>query len=184
LKRSELAHILRAASRIAGETDIVVFGSQSILGSFDEDDLPDAAVGSVEADVTFWSDARDEKADMVDGAIGEGSEFHQMYGYYAQGVSITTAKLPADWKDRVVVFQNFSSVPGRGICLEPHDLVVSKLVAGREKDLVFAAALLDAGLIQASTLMERARMLDELPGVIRRIVKWIEWWESRFQSRP
>jgi len=27
-------------------------------------------------------------------------------------------------------------------------------------------------------------MLDELPGVIRRIVKWIEWWESRFQSRP
>jgi len=32
--------------------------------------------------------------------------------------------------------------------------------------------------------MERARMLDELPGVIRRIVKWIEWWESRFQSRP
>ena len=93
MKRSELAHILRAASRIAGETDIVVFGSQSILGSFDEDDLPDAAVGSVEADVTFWSDARDEKADMVDGAIGEGSEFHQMYGYYAQGVSITTAKL-------------------------------------------------------------------------------------------
>jgi alpha-D-ribose 1-methylphosphonate 5-triphosphate synthase subunit PhnG len=62
--------------------------------------------------------------------------------------------------------------------------VVSKLVAGREKDRVFAAALLDAGLIQANTLMERARMLDELPGVIRRIVKWIEWWESRFQSRP
>jgi len=87
LKRSELAHILRAASRIADETDIVVFGSQSILGSFDEDDLPDAAVGSVEADVTFWSDARDEKADMVDGAIGEGSDSRQMYGYYAQGVS-------------------------------------------------------------------------------------------------
>ena len=54
--------------------------------------------------------------------------------------------------------------------------MVSKLVAGREKDLVFAAALLDAGLIQASALMERAHMLDELPGVIRRIVRWIESW--------
>ena len=41
-----------------------------------------------------------------------------------------------------MIFQNFASVPGRGICFEPHDLVVSKLVAGREKDLVFAAALL------------------------------------------
>lgn len=83
MKRSELAHILPAASRIADETDIVVFGSQSILGSFDKDDLPDEAVGSVEADVTFWNDARDEKADIVDGAIGEGSDFHRMYGYYA-----------------------------------------------------------------------------------------------------
>ena len=80
-----------------------------------------------------------------------------------------------------MIFQNFASVPGRGICLEPHDVVVSRLVAGREKDLVFAAALLDAGLIQASTLMERAHMLDELPGVIRRIVRWIESWERRFQ---
>ena len=70
-----------------------------------------------------------------------------------------------------MIFQNFASVPGRGICFEPHDLVVSNLVAGREKDLVFAAALLDAGLIQASILMERAHMLDELPGVIRRIVR-------------
>jgi hypothetical protein len=92
---------------------------------------------------------------------------------------ITAAKLPADWKDRVVVFQNSSSVPERGICLEPHDLVVSKLVAGREKDRIFAAALLDAGLILASTLIERPHRLDELPGVIRRIVKWIEWWERR-----
>jgi hypothetical protein len=29
--------------------------------------------------------------------------------------------------------------------------------------------------------MERAHMLDELPGVIRRIVRWIESWERRFQ---
>ncbi|MBB2901014.1 hypothetical protein FHR75_001802 [Kineococcus radiotolerans] len=32
MRRAELAHILRATSRIAEDTEIVVIGSQSILG--------------------------------------------------------------------------------------------------------------------------------------------------------
>ena len=35
--------------------------------------------------------ARDHLADKIDGAIGEGSQFHQTYGYYAQGVGPETA---------------------------------------------------------------------------------------------
>lgn len=87
MKREELAHILRAASRIVGDFDVVVVGSQSILGSYDEDDLPPQAVGSIEADVAFWDDHDNAKSDAVDGAIGEDSGFHAMYGHYAQGVS-------------------------------------------------------------------------------------------------
>lgn len=37
MKRSELEHILRAAATIAGDFDVLVLGSQSILGSFTED---------------------------------------------------------------------------------------------------------------------------------------------------
>jgi len=37
MDRQQLAHLLRAASKIADDPDIVVFGSQSILGSYDED---------------------------------------------------------------------------------------------------------------------------------------------------
>jgi hypothetical protein len=44
----------------------------------------------------------------------------------------------------VVPVETASTAPGRGYLLDPHDCVVSKLVAGREKDYLFAA-LIDAG---------------------------------------
>ena len=53
----------------------LVIGSQSILGSYDEDDLPDRAVASVEVDIAFIDDADASKADLVDGVIGEMSPF-------------------------------------------------------------------------------------------------------------
>ena len=49
--------------------------------------------------------------------------------------------------------------PGRGLCLEPHDLVVSKLVASREKEQEFAAGLISAGLVHAQILYERINLL-------------------------
>lgn len=70
---------------------MVVIGSQAILGSFDESDLPPEAWRSVEADVVFFDDPDQAKADRVDGAIGEESAFHQTNGYYGQGVSLSTA---------------------------------------------------------------------------------------------
>ncbi len=49
-----------------------------------------------------------------------------------------------------------------GWCLDKDDLCVSKPCALREKDQNFVAALLDGGLVDAATLMER---LSLLPGV-------------------
>ena len=106
-------------------------------------------------------------------AIGELSSFHELHGIYAQGVSITTGVLPAGWRDRVVVLESSSTKPGRGLCLEPHDLVISKLVANREKDHEFAAALLKAGLIKKATLLERVTLLDGRDTDKRRITNWL-----------
>jgi hypothetical protein len=99
----------------------------------------------MEADVAFFGDAEEVKADLVDGAIGEDSLFHQTYGYYGQGVSISTATLPAGWEDRLVSFVHAGSLPAEAVCLDPVDLVVAKLVAGRAKDLSFAADLMASG---------------------------------------
>ncbi|NAZ75548.1 hypothetical protein GTQ99_08950 [Kineococcus sp. T13] len=158
---------------------MVVIGSQSILGSYDEDDLPDPVIGSVEADVTFWNDLDDRKSDAVDGAIGEDSGFHQTYGYYAQGVSITTAVLPDGWRERVVVWENRSSVPGRAHCLEAHDLAVAKLVAARMKDYDFVSALIDAGLVSPTTLRERAETLPPPRSRTARVLRWLDGHEHR-----
>src|SRR6266508_2921970 len=60
MNRSELAHILRAAGKIAEDPDILVIGSQSILGSYDERELPDEATRSIEADIAYFDDRDDE----------------------------------------------------------------------------------------------------------------------------
>jgi hypothetical protein len=51
--REQLAHVLRTVARVSGERDILVIGSQSILGSYPEDALPARATGSMEVD-TAW----------------------------------------------------------------------------------------------------------------------------------
>jgi hypothetical protein len=158
--RDQLEHLLGASARIAAERDVIVFGSQAILGSFDDADLPDEAIGSIELDVCFHNDPDVEKADRVDGAIGELSAFHHSFGIYAQGISVTTAILPPGWEQRLVVYDTPGSEPGRGLCLEPHDLVASKLAAGRDKDFEFARALLRERLVDATTLLER---VEDLP---------------------
>lgn len=160
MTRDQLAHLLRAASDITGDPDMLVIGSQAILASYGEDRLPAAATASIEADVAFLDDPAGRKADAVDGAIGELSLFHEQFGYYAQGVSVTTAVLPDGWAERLVRWSNASTGTSAAVFPDRHDLVVSKLVAMREKDLAFASALLDAGLVDAATLRERT---DQLP---------------------
>jgi hypothetical protein len=58
----------------------------------------------------------------------------------------------------------------------PHDCVVSKLVAGRQKDREFAAALIRAGIVDPRTLVARVAMLPKRVGDARRdeLVAWIQ----------
>lgn len=180
MRRADLAHIVRAAAKIAGDNNVVIVGSQAILGSFDESELPDRVTLSREADVTFWSDEGESKSDLVDGAIGEESQFDESFGYYAQGVSITTANLPWGWEQRLVRFSNRSTHPGTAWCLEPHDLALAKLAAGREKDYEYVHALLEDGKLGASLLIERAASMAVAPLAIRRIRSWVEAQQRKF----
>ena len=156
MKRSDLEHIIRASAAITNEYEIVVIGSQSILGS-----APQASgllVLSMEADL--YPLRRPELADLIDGSMGEDSPFNDRFGYYAQGVGPETAVLPQGWQDRLVKIQGEGTDLRIGYCLEPHDLAASKLVAGREKDAPFVQALFEQQLIRLETLRER---IDALP---------------------
>ncbi len=173
MRRQELAHILRSAAQIVSDPGILVIGSQAILGTFWEDELPEEAWMSVEADVAFFDDPQALKADQVDGAIGELSQFHQENAYYGQGVEISTAILPDGWRDRLVPFNSDSAKPATAMCLDRHDLVVSKLAARREKDFEFSFVLIEARLAHLDTLLERAAMLPDTHGIARAAV--IDW---------
>jgi hypothetical protein len=180
VRRAELEHILRAASAIADDPEVLVIGSQSVLGALPEERLPPEVTVSVEADIAFFDDPAGAKANLVDGSIGELSTFHSSFGYYAQGVSTSTAVLPRGWRDRLVVVETTSTAPGRGRCLDPHDCVVAKLVAGRAKDLAFAGALLRAGLVDATVLEERIGLLEDAdPRLVRRMHDWLDYTRER-----
>lgn len=156
MKRADLEHVIRAAAAVTDEYELVIIGSQSIHGS-----APHATgvlILSQEADL--YPLRRPERADVIDGAIGEDSPFHERFGYYAQGVGPETAVLPDGWADRLVKIQGPGTDLKIGYCLEPHDLAASKLVAGREKDGPFVRALFAQQIIDLETL--RAR-IDRLP---------------------
>ena len=93
--------------------------------------------------------------DKIDGAIGEGSPFHEQNGYYAQGVGPETAVLPDGWEERLIVVNNENTNGVSGLCLEVHDLAISKLVAARPKDLQFVQELIQQEMIEQMILIER-----------------------------
>ncbi|OFW30567.1 MAG: hypothetical protein A3H97_05735 [Acidobacteria bacterium RIFCSPLOWO2_02_FULL_65_29] len=154
MRRSELEHIIRAAADISDDDEIVIIGSQAVLGQFP--DAPAELCVSMEADV--FPRNHPERWDVIDGSIGELSPFHTTFGYYAQGVEETTAVLPEGWHTRVIPVRNDNTRGATGLCLEIHDLLISKYVAGREKDHRFAAAAARHGLAKHLTLLQRLDM--------------------------
>ena len=173
MNRDQLEHVLRAAADIVPDSEMLVIGSQAVLAERDADDLPDEAVRSIEVDIAFFDDPDAARADAVDGAIGGLSRFHETFGYYGQGVSVETAVLPSGWHERLR--QMPAGDRSRARCLEIHDCVVSKLVADRQKDREFAAALLRVGLVDASVLIERIEGLpDAVPAALRDAIRgWL-----------
>ena len=134
--------------------------------------LPPIAYMSEEADV--YPRNHPERAEDIDFAIGELSSFHAVHGYYARGVSPTTAILPPDWEQRLVRLSNPNTGGAAGLCLDAHDLVLSKYAAGREKDLAFNQALVRYGCVSKKTLLKLAKTLpldDQMKAIILQRIK-------------
>ncbi len=169
MTRDDLEHAIRAACDVAGDTEVYVFGSQAILGEYP--DAPEALRQSVEADMTPKN--KPERADDIDGALGELSMFHQSFGFYVHGVSLEIAVLPNGWKDRLIRVQNQNTRQCIGWCVEGHDLAASKLVAFREKDRNYVRVLLTEGLVDERTLVARIRSLAIGQADQERLAIWV-----------
>jgi Nucleotidyltransferase of unknown function (DUF6036) len=172
MRRDQLEHLIRAAGQVLNEQEIIVIGSQAILASVPSG-LPPEAVRSIEADILPVDDVDEAKADEIDGSLGEGSMFQETHGIYAQGVGQHTARLPEGWQERLISIRNDNTGGINGKCLEAHDICVSKLLAGRPKDLEFCRALISAGVVQRATLLNRLEQTDTTSIETERIVMLI-----------
>lgn len=121
-------------------------------------DPPDGALTATR-DVDVIAPRDEERlADQISFVLGEASDFEAAHGYYAQGVTSETPEFaPTDWKSRTI------DIPVAGIvgrCMDPNDLVLSKLGAGRAKDLAFARAAANLLPIRRKTLLERLEHVE------------------------
>lgn len=152
--------MIGAAANALGEDAFVVIGSQAILGPCP--DAPESLLRSMEVDL--FPKASPGRAAEIDGAPGDGSPFHEAFGYYAHGVGPETAKAPAGWEDRLVEIdippRIGSKQTPKAYCLEPHDLVLAKCAAGRNRDWESAREAILGAVVEPEILLARA---DALP---------------------
>lgn len=160
MKREHFEHVIRAAAEVTGD-EIVVIGSQAVLAQYP--DAPEPLTSSLEADV--YPRNFPDRADEIDGALGDGSAFHDVNGYYAHAVGPETLIAPAGWQDRLVrvdvpaVLRAGKSATGWS--LEIHDLVLSKLAAGRPRDVEFAAEAIQADMADPERLRRGVDLMPE-----------------------
>ncbi|MCX2863728.1 hypothetical protein OOZ63_18015 [Paucibacter sp. PLA-PC-4] len=174
MTREELEHIIRASGDVTDQYEFMIVGSQSILGPVPNPE----AIFTMSAEADIYPLNAPELADKIEGALGEGSQFHETFGYYAQGVGPETAVLPDGWLNRVHRVQNSATNDRVGYCLDVIDLFMSKAAAARDKDRDFCMALLQHGYVKPAQALELVATmpLDDperrrLRATIRRWVK-------------
>lgn len=165
MKWEQMAHILRASAAITEDKSFVVIGSQAVLLS--HPNAPADLLLSNELDL--YPALHPERAELIEGSIGQMSMFHDTFGYHADGVSPETAKMPADWEkfSRLYYIDELTVVVP-----DLHDLAVSKCVAGREKDASWVAGLLRHRMIELPRFIERLQALDASRHDTPRLVAW------------
>jgi uncharacterized nucleotidyltransferase DUF6036 len=116
MRRDQLEHAIRTACQIIGRPEVIVVGSQAILGTFREDELPARATMSSEVDILPIADSNEETkqlADDIEGVAGEFSQFESMHGFRIDGVDLDTSALPEGWRDRLVKVQTRTPLESR-----------------------------------------------------------------------
>jgi hypothetical protein len=158
MNMKKLAHVLRAIGSVTEEKKLVVIGSTSVL--LNAKNIPAEMLMSQEVDA-FAPDTKDEEMfhDLVDGSLGAGSMFYRTFGYYGDGVSSKTARMPTDWQSRARQVA-VAGVEGIQILVpDINDIALSKMIAWREKDQDWLKAGVRSLILKPRAMRERIAML-------------------------
>jgi hypothetical protein len=157
VKKEFLFDLIQRVRDMTGIAEPVIVGSQSLFAS--TEDVPKIVRDSIECDFLL-AQASIEAMQVVNQNLGILSPFAKAAGYYADGLGLATVVLVPGWEERL---QPLTDETGQVVarCLEAHDVAVSKLMAGRDKDFTFIIELLAGRLITLPTLVERAALIQE-----------------------
>jgi hypothetical protein len=120
MRRDQLEHAIQTACQIIERPEVIVVGSQAILGSFREDELPADATMSVEVDILPIADSNDETARLAARAVAAGLE---------ESVDVQVAEVTDAWiPTRSRGTFNAGREPGGGVQLGLSDIDVDTLL--------------------------------------------------------
>jgi hypothetical protein len=152
--------LLSAIKSLAPDEITIVVGSQAVhlVTNF----LPEIVRQSIECDFLLTGDGKNEIRAAINKKLGVFSPFQIEHGFYADALGLATVILPTDWRERL---QTLEDENGNVIAYvaEIHDIAVSKLIAGREKDYIFLKELILREHLSIETFLGRAKLIKEMP---------------------
>lgn len=147
-----LIHLVREAASLAPGKNFILFGSSSAFGKFPWlGNSISTYEQTLDADLVF-EPIDEETWILLQSALGKESSFFDTHGYYAD-INGPRAfdYFPADFRERLVPLPGVENV----FALEPNDMAVAKLIAGREKDIRLLSMLLAGGYLDEATIRRR-----------------------------
>ena len=154
MQREQFHELLARAAKVCGRQEFVLFGSQTVHALTSTP--PVEVLVSVECD--FWFQDEPQVVSQLVSELGKDSSFAKAAGVYADPLPPDLPMVPKDWEQRLLTY-SFSNVTAR--CLEIHDLIVTKLAAGRLKDYEFIAAVLMAKLARPDEVQRRIQTFPD-----------------------
>ncbi len=155
MRLNSIDHILRSAAAITGHSEFVIVGSAAIIARL-HGNVPEPMTLTPEVDIyAFKAPNLEDLSDLIDGSIGQDSQFHATFGYFADGVSPETSKMPADWLERAIRYESPGCLGALAIVPEENDIALAKMVAWREKDIAWLKEGVSARVLSLEKMRAR-----------------------------
>ncbi len=151
MKLSDALRLAEEIHHLTGHKEIVVIGSNAVLGVAPHTSIPPEMSMSADLDAYLRHDP--PRTGSVTAQLGEDSEFHRQTGIFLDVVSPGLVTAPDGWEARMIEVAHKEL---RLWFLDPCDAAISKLARGEPRDMRWVTAGLAAGIIAAPVL--RARM--------------------------
>lgn len=150
MNAATLFRLLGEARKLCGHSEYVAIGSRSVLGLSEVTAIPRDMTMSIDTDCYTLLELG--RAQELQSALGEGSDFQKAHGIYLDPVNPNLPTLPEGWQARLI------RVTKGGVTahfLEPHDAAVSKLARGEERDIRWVTAGSKANILSLPTVRLR-----------------------------